>query len=160
MDNFPNWVAPVVASLFGASVVALANFLVQRWRYLADRLGTSIDKLCDEINSAAQCATDYWLLDMTQRDDVRLGQKLEPILIGRQQRIQQLLLALAARDRKLDLSPIQPLQLNLFDAMTGRNFRVGNRPPQPDLAQEVQGVAAALNGELHRALAKRNRGCC
>lgn len=149
------WIVPVV-SLLAACVVAFANVAVQKWRYRADRLGASIEELCKEVNAAADLATEYWLTDRPQPSPVEL-RRLEARLVGRQLRLQELLTALTAYDKKIGIAQIEPLLPDLYDAMTGGDFRVELRPLDLDRAQMVQAQAAVLNGELRRALAQRFR---
>ena len=150
-----SWTVPVV-SLLAACVVAFANVAVQKWRYRADRLGASIEELCTEINAAADLATEYWLTERPQPSPVEL-RRLEARLVGRQIRLQELLTALTAYDNKIGIAPTERLLPDLYDSMTGGDFRVQLRPLDLDRAQMVQARAAALNGELRRALAHRFR---
>lgn len=86
----PSWVVPVV-TLCGSLIVSASNYAVQRWRYRADRLTISADQLCNEINSAARQAADYWFLDAK---DLPKCQQVELELIGLQDRLQQLIAAI------------------------------------------------------------------
>jgi hypothetical protein len=113
-------------------------------------------RLCTEINVAADLATEYWLTERPQPAPVEI-RRLEARLVGRQIRLQELLTALTAHDKKLATAPIERLLLDLYDSMTGGDFRVQLRPLDLDRAQMVQAQAAALNGELRRALAHRFR---
>jgi hypothetical protein len=148
---------PAVAGIAGAVVVAIANFAVQRWRYLTDRLGAAIDHFCNEINLAADLAAKYWLLDAGVphcQEEVAI---LEPMLVGRQLRLQEILLVLFDQDKHLRLSAVQSSVTELIAAMTGGQFRVRGRPPDAGRAQLAQAVAAQLNGEIRGALIQRNK---
>ena len=68
------WVVPLAA----ATLVAFGNFFVQRWRHQIDRTSLSVDHLCTELNSAADLATLYWLLDATQNSDRVKARQIEP----------------------------------------------------------------------------------
>jgi len=152
----PVWVVPLVT--FASAVLAsLVAFGVQRWRYRTDRLAAAIDSLCNEINSAADKATAYWLIDDTAQDrgKIRLA---EFELVGRQSRIQELIGALDVQDEKLVVVDLNELVLELLDAMTGGGFRVADRPLDLDRAARVQAAAARLNGALRVALSRRVRG--
>jgi hypothetical protein len=100
-DNPTPWL-PALAGVFGATIVAISAFLVQKWRYRADRLAAGVDTLCIEINDAADVGTTYWLLDASQQSQQAEASRLEPMLIGRQLRIQELLLALSSRAKKMN----------------------------------------------------------
>ena len=129
-------------------MVAVANYLVQRWRYNIDRLGASIEYLCTQINEAADTATSYWVLDKAKPDEASQATKLEAILIGRQSRIQELLVALSDQDERLRLGDAGDRLVDLFDAMTGGNFYGVGRPPDFGAAQRAQTRAAELKWEL------------
>ena len=150
-----SWTVPAV-SLLAACVVAFANVAVQKWRYRADRLSANIEELCAEINAAADLATEYWLTERPQPSPVEL-RRLEARLVGRQIRLQEILTVLTAQDKKITTAQTERLLLDLYDSMTGGNFRVQLRPLDLDRSQMVQAQAAALNGELRRALAHRFR---
>jgi hypothetical protein len=137
-------------------VVAFANVAVQKWRYRADRLGASIEELCTEINAAADLATEYWLTERPEPSPIEL-RRLEARLVGRQLRLQELLTALTAHDKQIRIAPIESMMPDLYDAMTGGDFRVQLRPLDLERAQMVQARAAVLNGELRRALVRRFR---
>jgi len=75
--------------------------------------------------------------------------------VGRQIWLQELLTGLTAYDKKIAIAPIERLLPDLYDSMTGGNFRVQLRSLDLERAQLVQAQAAGLNGELRRALAHR-----
>lgn len=151
-----DWLIPA-ASILGATLVAIGNYAVQRWRYRFDRLGAAIDQLASEVNDAAQLGTTYWILDLTKPGHQEEGHKLEPVLIGRQLRLQQLLLALGVQDRRFDRSVIRVALRDFYEVLTGGQFQVKGRAPDPGRAQEIQALAARLNGELRSAFARRHR---
>lgn len=168
MPQPPNWVPPSAnnylhdwlvptASILGATLVAIGNYAVQRWRYWSDRLGVAVDQFATEINNAADLGTTYWLLDLSNPADQQQGHKLEPILIGRQNRLQQLYLALGVQDRHFDRTAIRVSLVDFYETLTGGNFQVAGRHPDPPRAREIQAIAARLNGELRGALARRRR---
>jgi hypothetical protein len=147
------WIVPA-ASIVAALIVTAGNTAVQRWRYRVDRLASSIDLLCSEINAAADLATDYWLKQAPLGDRLALG-ALEALLLGRQNRLQEIRIALGENDVALILETVDMHLVDLFDAMTGGNFQVDGRPIDADRARLVQARAAVLNGDLRRALASR-----
>jgi hypothetical protein len=153
-----SWVVPV-ASIGAAVIVASVNAAVQRWRHRVDRLGASVEELCKEINAAADLATAYWLTEAAHqlKNPSAPLRGLEAQLIGRQNRLQELTLALAAQDRRFSINTIEDALPDLFEAMTGGDFQVDGRPISPDQAQLVRAKAAMLNGELRRALGRRLR---
>jgi hypothetical protein len=154
--SVPGWVVPA-AALTGSSIVAVAGFFVQRWRYNIDRLSAAVDLLCSEINSAADLATACWLLDKTEPLDAIKASQQEPQIVGRQLRIQALLLALTKHDKSWALDEVNTAIADLYDAMTGDNFRGMKRPANIERVQSVQSVAADLNGKLRMALSRRNK---
>lgn len=155
-DSVPSWVVPLVT--FSAAVIAsYANYRTQRWRARIDRLGTAIDNLCLEINAAADIATKYWLLDCQVPDNASQAYTTEFELLGRQARIQQLLITLRKQDSKLSLDSIDENIADFFDAVTGGNFQVSSRLPDVIRASSVQNVAAGLNGTLRQSLNQRTR---
>jgi hypothetical protein len=99
------------AGLAGAMLVALANYAIQRWRYRLDRTAASVDHLCEELNDTADLGTLYWLLDASQSDAQSNAWTIEPQLVGRQMRLQSLILALGDLDRKLVLTRTNMLLL-------------------------------------------------
>jgi hypothetical protein len=149
-----NWIVPTV-TLIGTVIVSFANYVVQRWRYGIDRLSTAIDYFCTEVNSAADLATQYWLLDLTQRDSRSKANEIEPGLVGRQLRLQELFLTLS-QNKGLDLKQVESSIVEMYDAMTGGAFRTSDRHPDTERAQKVQAVAAMINGLSRRALVKRS----
>lgn len=149
----PSWVVPVV-TLCGSFIVSLSNYGVQRWRYRADRLIISADQLCNEINLAARHASDYWFVDA---DALPKCRQVELELIGLQDRLQHLIAAIQEQDPALDLSDAGESVMNLFDAMTGGQFRVTSRKFDIVRAGRVYAVAAELNGQLRVAVARRSR---
>ncbi|HEX3884532.1 MAG TPA: hypothetical protein VHW66_17890 [Stellaceae bacterium] len=153
MSSHLAWLVPT-ASLLAALFVAYANYAVQRWRHRADRLGATVEELCTETNDAADLATKYWLTERPQPVPTDV-QRLEAQLVGRQHRLQQLSDALKVQDPQFDLNSAETLSADLYDAMTGGNFRVQLRALDLDRAQLVQARAAELNGELRRAFARR-----
>jgi hypothetical protein len=152
--NSPAWYPPLLGAL-SAGVVALVNYWVQRWRYRVDRLAINIDGLCSEVNAAADLCSDYWRLDCRESEQQAEASKLEARILGRQTRIQVLLLALKTQDGKLDLSRVEAKIPALYDALTGGNFKGGSRLADEWRSLQVQGEAANLNGELRMALAAR-----
>jgi hypothetical protein len=138
-------------------IVAITNFAAQRWRFRTDRLGAAVDHFCNEINLAADIATEYWLLDASNQPAQEKARIREPMLIGRQSRIQELLIALADQDAHLPLSGVQSIVTEMIGAMTGGEFRVRGRVPDTARAQEVQVIAAHANGKLREALQRRNK---
>jgi hypothetical protein len=145
------------AGLSGAVLVACANYLVQRWRYRLDRISNSVDHFCEEINETADLSTSYWLLDASQKDQQDNAHTIEPQLVGRQMRLQSLILALAVLDRKLVLTRTEMLLIDFYEALTGGDFKVSQRPPSADRAQNVQSVAAQINGEIRHAVSIRSQ---
>ncbi len=151
------WVVPSV-SILAAVLVSIANYSIQRWRFIIDRLGMSIDQICGEINLSADLACDYWQIDCKERgDDQRLASNLEPRLIGRQMRIQNLLVSLKQQDPKLDFTEIDIYIANLYSSMTGGTFQTVGRAADQRCGRDVQSNAASLNGAFRRALVKRMR---
>lgn len=145
------------AGLTGAIFVAIANYLIQRWRYRLDRIANSVDHLCDEINDLADLSTQYWLLDASQADQQREAASLEPRLVGGQIRLQSLILALGDLDRKLVLTRTEMLLVDFYEALTGGDFKVSKRAASPDRAQLAQSLAAQINGELRHAISIRSQ---
>ncbi|MGO9263991.1 MAG: STAS-like domain-containing protein [Candidatus Binataceae bacterium] len=154
-SDLPSWALPAV-SLLSALVVAIANYAIQRWRYRIDRLSAAVDHFCGEINSAADISTRYWLLDTTQNDDSKKSRELEPELVGRQMRLQSLVLALRSLDSAFNITSTEEMLISLFEAMTGGEFQVVGRRPNPEKAQTAQSVAAQLNGELRQSVGSRS----
>lgn len=153
-----SWVVPS-ASIFAAALVAAANTWIQRWRHKVDRLNASVELFCTEINDAADLATEYWLTEPAHelKDSSAPLRRLEAQLIGRQNRLQELAIALAAQDRRFPINPIDKALPDFFEAMTGGQFRVEGRAADTEHAQLAQSIAAMLNGELRRALGQRLR---
>jgi hypothetical protein len=145
------------AGLTGAVLVAVANYLVQRWRYRLDRISNSVDHFCDEVNNIADLSTRYWLLDASSEDQQKEVATIEPQLVGRQVRLQSLILALGDLDKKLVLTRGEMLLIELYEGLTGGDFKVAKRPPSPERAQTVQSLAAQINGELRHAVSVRSR---
>lgn len=145
------------AGLGGAILVAVTNYLVQRWRYRIDRISDSVDHFCEQVNSAADLGTKYWLLDASQTNDARQAATLEPQLIGRQTRLMSLILALGELDKKLVLIRANILLVDFYEALTGGDFKVRGRHTSPDRAQLVQSIAAQINGELRHAVSLRSQ---
>ncbi len=155
----PSWVVPV-ATVLGALLVSAANIIVNRWRYGIDRLSISVDYFCDEVNSAADLATSYWVLDLSVPGDHYDAKRTESFLIGRQDRIQELLLIFLENpsiNPGINIDKFEKERDDLFDAMTGGSFKTKGRSPDYDRAPRVQAVAAKLNGHARRALEKSRR---
>jgi hypothetical protein len=143
------------AGLAGAVLVAAANYAVQRWRYRIDRISASVDHFCEEVNSVAGLSTQYWLLDAERGDQPEVT-RIEPQLVGRQMRLQSLILALRDLDKKLPLTGTEILLLDFYDVLTGGDFQVHGRAPSPSDAQRAQALAARINGELRQAVSSRS----
>ena len=152
----PDWLVPFV-SICGALLVAVANYLVQRWRYKLDRVSNSVDQFCDEVNEVADLSTVYWLLDASQADQQQSASQIEPQLVGRQMRLQSLVLALSALDGKIDLTRTNMLLIDFYEALTGADFQVAKRSASTELAQLVQSIAAKINGEIRHAVSLRSQ---
>ncbi|WP_316181882.1 MULTISPECIES: hypothetical protein [unclassified Bradyrhizobium] len=154
----PDWVVPA-AGLSGALLVAIANYLVQRWRYRLDRLSNSVDHFCQEINDVADLSSMYWLLDLSKPSDhsEANAQTIETQLVGRQVRLQSLILAIAAFDRRIILTRTEILLIDFFEAITGGDFKVSKRVASAERAQQAQSIAAQINGELRHAFSLRSR---
>lgn len=142
-------------SVFGAVIVAVANYLVQRWRYRLDRLGLAVDNLCKEINDLSDIATGYWLLDAGKSDEALKAEQIVPLMLGRELRIQQLIMALGLQDSRLSLIHVNAGLIGFYAALTGGAFEVGGRSPDIGRARDVQAEAARLNGELRTAMGNR-----
>jgi hypothetical protein len=151
----PNWMVPA-AGLAGAMLVALANYAIQRWRYRLDRTAASVDHLCEELNDIADLGTTYWLIDASEPNAQFNAWTIEPQLVGRQMRLQSLILALEDLDKKLVLTRTNMLLLEFYEALTGGDFKVNGRAPSRDQAQRAQAVAARINGELRHAFSLRS----
>jgi hypothetical protein len=151
----PGWMVPA-AGLIGALLVALANYAVQRWRYRLDRLSASVDHFCSEVNEIADLSTQYWLLDASQQDQQQKTMMLEPQLVGRQMRLQSLILALSDLDKKIILTRSHMLLIDLYETLTGGDFKVTGRKASPERAQTAQAIAAQINGELRQAVGLRS----
>lgn len=150
-----SWLVPA-ASIIAALIVAIANASVQKRRQNIDRLDTSVERFCAEINAAADLGTEYWLIESTQETHASL-RRLEAQLIGRQTRLQELALALRAQDSRFPLEAVELALPDLYEAMTGGDFQVADRAASPELAKSVQASAAHLNGALRHALSARFR---
>jgi len=150
-----DWAVPTI-SLVGATIVATANYFVQRWRFRIDRLKATIDDISATINFAADRATEYWLLDAKTPEEQTKCRKHEAELLGLQIRIQQLLAALKEQDRHLDLSITDDDITELYDAMTGGQFGGNLRGVDLFRPRRVQVAAGILNGSLRKALSKRS----
>ncbi|WP_026381585.1 hypothetical protein [Afifella pfennigii] len=150
------WLVPLVG-LVGALIVAVANYLVQRWRYRIDRLSAAIDHLCGEINEVADLATSYWLLDAGQNDQRAQARAIEPRLIGKQMRLDQLFNALTVVDPKFSASAAEELLPEFYDKISGGEFLGSHRAPGLTRAKEVQHIAAELNGALRQEVGHRAR---
>ncbi len=137
-------------------MVAIANYLVQRWRYSVDRLASLTDHFCKEVNSAADLATEYWLLNPVDPTVQLRCTKMEAELIGRQLRLQHLYLALAAAPG-VNAEHASKHMLDLNDVMTGGNFSVPGRAIDATRAKQVQALAAQINGDAWKALQARSR---
>jgi hypothetical protein len=120
-------------------------------------VSVAVDHLCAEINNAADLGTEYWLLDATQSVNLDAVRAIEPKLIGRQMRIQALVLALLAIDGTVEIDSSEGLRTDLFDGLTGGSFGERDRKPDLDRASRVQASAARLNGELRSAVGRRSR---
>lgn len=149
-----DWAVPATG-LAGAVLVAAANYAVQRWRYRIDRISASVDHFCDEVNSVADLSTEYWLLDAA-RSGQEVVTQIEPQLVGRQMRLQSLMLALHDLDKKLILTRTEMLLIDLYEVLTGSDFQVLGRKSSPVNAQSVQALAAQINGELRQAVSNRS----
>lgn len=115
----------------------------------------SVERLCNEINAASQKAAEYWFLDSAV--DRAACQRSETELVALQSRLQQLIVVIQEQDPKVNFDDASEDVLNLFDAMTGGQFKVLARPTDPMRAASVQAIAADLNGKLRIAAARRSR---
>lgn len=150
------WTVPA-AGLGGAVLVAIANYLVQRWRYRLDRISNSVDHFCAELNEIADLSTRYWLLDASQKGTQQDVAAIEPQLVGRQMRLQSLILGISDLDRKLILTRTEIILVDFYEAITGGDFKVLKRGPSPERAQLAQSLAAQINGELRHAVGIRSQ---
>ena len=149
-------VAPAIALIVGL-VVSWANFAIQRWRFRVDRLNVAIDHLSVEINSTADLATEYWLIDVTDKMSRGRAAYLESKLIGCQTRLSSLLLAIEALDGQIKTKTTWDKLPTLFDVMTGGSFSAASRQPDAARAQSVQSIGAEIVGELRTVAARRSK---
>jgi hypothetical protein len=151
-----DWVVPAV-TLCGALIVSTGNYAVQRWRFRIDRLMVATDQLCNEVNSAAQRAAEYWFLEDKSEAQHAQCRRLEFELVALQSRLQQLIAAIQEQDPRLDLNEAGQSVSDLFDSMTGGQFQVVSREVDVQRARRVQANAAELSGHLRIAIARRSR---
>ena len=67
------------------------------------------------------------------------------------------MVAMTEQEPRINLTEAERLMPDLYDAMTGGNFRVEGRSADMGRAQAVQAVSAQLNGQLRMALGRRSR---
>jgi hypothetical protein len=141
--------AGAIGALLGSLLVSIVGYLVQRWRYRNDRESAYADRFCEQINSAADLATEYWLLDSVVSADAgtRIS-LLEPQLVGRQVRIQSMYVAFQEFDPDINLTHVREDLVLLYDELTGGQFQVRDRRSDPGRAQRCQTAAARVNGEV------------
>lgn len=152
METLP---VPLIG-IVGSLIVAIANYLVQRWRYRIDHISSAVHRVTLVVREGAELATRYWLLDGTQLGERTTIEQLEYELVGLQSRLQQILVALSFQDSALDLNGVYSVVADFYDRLTGGDFQVRGRRPDPSRASDVQERAAELEGSLWRALARRS----
>jgi hypothetical protein len=148
------WLVPA-ASFFAALVGAGAAFLGLVWRYRADARDERIRELIREILSAADLATEYWLVDGTagaSQDKIAL---LEARIIGLVERLEAALDLARPLMRNVDTLGMDIPWARLLDSLTGGDFSVQGRARDTDKAVEVQVAAANLARDLLRAWMRR-----
>jgi hypothetical protein len=108
-------------------------------------------------STAADLATEYWLLDRANNNTASRASEVEAQLTGRQLRIGSVFLALRHIDSHVASLVGDDKIADLFDSMTGGDFRVVGAGPDAARASAVQANAAELNGDLRSAVALRSR---
>jgi hypothetical protein len=145
------WIVPVT-SLLAAVVGASAAFAGLVWRYRADYRRDVVRELLQLIQHAADTATEYWLLDMSQGDgDINKFRSYEARITGLSERIDAGIEAARPHLRRIDTLGMERPWLNFLDNMTGGQFSDQRRPPDYARCQGVQVAAASLIGDLRTA---------
>lgn len=110
------------------------------------------------MNEAADQATAYWLLDCSTEEVGNQAHVAEFAILGRQMRIQHLIVALGVQEPSFSIPTLDDLVIDFYDAMTGGNFQVKGRGQDLVRALQVQSTVASLNGAFRGALGVHIQG--
>lgn len=146
------WLVPI-ASLIAAVIGALAAFAGLVWRYRADYKRDIFRELLTTIQSAADLATEYWLLDPSSGDPatVTKSRNLSARIVGYVERVEHSIDATRPHLKRIDTLGMDIPWANFIDGLTGGEFGDPNRPPDAERAEDVQLSAANLIRDLRTA---------
>jgi len=155
----------------GALLGFIGTGSLRWWQYRRDLWLGEVERFCDTLDQAAECATEYWLRNRVEVDPPEEGQELdeagekleksclevdlyEAKIMGFQTRLDGLSASISDRLIFADVKGLNKSMAGMSDALTGGDFRSASRDPDPDRAQLAQVYASDMIVDTRRSLAR------
>jgi len=136
--------------LLAASIAATFTLAVTWLKASRDDLRAAADYFVNTLMVAADLASSYWL-----RESNDSATSLEEVrLLGLQQRLSRLRLSAFDRFHDIDRNNLDEDLRDFFDACTGGQFGVKDRPADRNRAREAQAVAARIDAQIRVSVRK------
>jgi len=136
--------------LVSAIFAFVANAVLRWWQYKRDLWIARLEKYCEAVQSAADCATEDWSVKKSaslKQQDAKLWAEVlikEARLFGLQSRIDGLRVSFERRLSREASAQLVDLSAKLNDALTGGDWHEPIRAANPVRALEAQQYASAV----------------
>lgn len=133
----------LLSGLVGALIGAIVTGSFHFWKLRRDELNARCDEVCKAVLDAASIAAEYWATDFKDRlPDARIA---EAKVLGAQALIDGLYAELRIRVNEDEAREIDSLMSDLLDSLTGGDFTVEGRRPDPGrTGRSTQGASAVV----------------
>lgn len=154
----------------GAILGVIGTGSLRWWQYRRDLWLGEVERFCDTLDAAAECATEYWLRSRVDADptehnehsletDKSAAKRLEvdlyeAKLMGFQTRLDGLSASISDRLLFKDVINLNNSMSGMSEALTGGDYRSAARDPDPDRAQLPQVYASDMIVDIRRSLAR------
>lgn len=133
-----------VGAIFGAGIALFFNI----WKFHRDERTARIDELCGAISSTALLASEYWSSEFTDEPEQRVS---EARIMGGQALVDGIYADLRPLFREEDCEAVDSAISTLFDAMSGGEFSVKGRRPDPSRIAGSPQAASIVMVEVRRS---------
>lgn len=141
--DWSNIIKLALAALFGAA----ASIIVNGLKGVYDDAKAAADEFVGVVRTTADAASKYWLMEADAAefplDEVKL--------LGLQRYLDNLRLVVFERLSSKDRTALTTRLGEFYDAVTGGDFQVNDRSPDPRRATDCQVLAAEIMVDLRMA---------
>ncbi|WP_156648104.1 hypothetical protein [Methylobacterium sp. Leaf88] len=149
----------------GAAFGFASTGAIRWWQYRRDLWIGEIERFCDTLDAAAECAAEYWIREKLSAsvgvnptsDEIKAAIEVslyEARLLGFQNRLDGMLYSISSRLPESDKLRLEMNMAGFSDALTGGSYGSASRTADPNRVQLAQVNASDMLVELRRSLAK------